>query len=178
MEHIKISTLISEDKIQKRIKEMGQEITERFKKDKDPLVAVCILKGSFMFYSDLLRNINLDLACDFLSVSSYFGKTKSSGDVKMNLDLSNPIRGKNVILIEDIVDTGLTMDYLIKTLEAREPKSITNASLLFKPDALKKKVELDYVGFKISNEFVVGYGLDYQGQYRNLPYIARVESMN
>ena len=173
---VRISSLITEAQIQKRVKELGREITQRFKDE--PVVAVCILKGSFMFYSDLLREIDLDLACDFISVSSYFGKTKSSGDVRMSLDLSNPIRGKHVLLIEDIVDTGLTMDYLVKILEAREPKSITNAALLFKPEALKKKVELDFFGFKISNEFVVGYGLDYQGHYRNLPYIARVESMN
>lgn len=176
MEDIKTSTLITEEQIQKRIKEIGKEITKRFKGEE--VVAVCILKGSFMFFADLLREIDLDLKCDFMSVSSYFGKTKSSGDVKMTLDLAQPIRGKNVLLIEDIVDTGLTMSYLVKMLEAREPKSITNVSLLFKPEALKKPVELDYVGFKISNEFVVGYGLDYQGNFRNLPYIARVESMN
>lgn len=175
-EELRISTLITEEQIRKRIKEMGKEITKRFKNEE--VVAICILKGSFMFYSDLLREIDLDLKCDFLSVSSYFGKTKSSGEVRMNLDLSGTVKGKNIILVEDIVDTGLTMDYLVKTLEAREPKSITNVTLLFKPDALKKKVELDYVGFKISNEFVVGYGLDYQGQFRNLPYVARVESMN
>lgn len=173
---IKISTLITEDQIKKRITELGKEISKRFKGE--PVVAICILKGSFMFYSDLLREIDLDLSCDFLAVSSYFGKTKSSGEVRMTLDLSSTIRGKHVLLVEDIVDTGLTMDYLVKTLEARDPKSITNVTLLFKPDALKKKVELDYVGFKISNEFVVGYGLDYQGNFRNLPYIARVESMN
>ncbi len=174
--NVKISTLIGEDQIKKRIKELAKEITKKF--NGEPVVAICILKGSFMFYADLLREIELDLTCDFLACSSYFGKTKSSGDVKMTLDLAHPIRGKHVLLIEDIVDTGLTMDYLVKILEAREPKSITNISLLFKPEALKKKVELDYIGFKISNEFVVGYGLDYQGYYRNLPYIARVESMN
>ena len=173
---VKISSLITEAQIQKRVKELGKEITARFKNE--PVVAICILKGSFMFYSDLLREIDVDVTCDFMAVSSYFGKTKSSGDVRMTLDLASPVRGKHVLLIEDIVDTGLTMDYLIKMLEAREPKSVTCATLLFKPEALKKEVELDYVGFKISNEFVVGYGLDYQGYYRNLPYIARVESMN
>lgn len=176
MHTVKISTLISEDQIKKRIKELGAELSKRFKGE--PVTAVCILKGSFMFYADLLREMNLDLSCDFIAVSSYFGKTKSSGDVRMSLDLSQPVRGRHVLLIEDIVDTGLTMDYLVKLLEAREPKSITNIALLFKPEALKKKVEVDYAGFKISNEFVVGYGLDYQGLYRNLPYIARVESMN
>lgn len=173
---VKTSPMIKEDQLQKRIKEMAKEITKRFKGEE--VVAICILKGSFMFFADLLREIDLDVKTDFIAVSSYFGKTKSSGDVRMSLDLSQPIRGKNVLLIEDIVDTGLTMDYLVKILEARGPKSITSATLLFKPDALKKQVELDYVGFKISNEFVVGYGLDYQGFYRNLPYIARVESMN
>lgn len=173
---IKISPMIKEEQLQKRIKEMAKEISKKFKGEE--VVAICILKGSFMFYADLLREIDLDVKCDFIAVSSYFGKTKSSGDVRMTLDLAQPIRGKHVLLIEDIVDTGLTMDYLVKLLEAREPKSITNATLLFKPDALKKQVELDFVGFKVSNEFVVGYGLDYQGFYRNLPYIARVETMN
>lgn len=168
--------MIKEEQLQKRIKEMAKEISKKFKGEE--VVAICILKGSFMFYADLLREIDLDVKCDFIAVSSYFGKTKSSGDVRMTLDLAQPIRGKHVLLIEDIVDTGLTMDYLVKLLEAREPKSITNATLLFKPDALKKQVELDFVGFKVSNEFVVGYGLDYQGFYRNLPYIARVETMN
>ncbi len=174
--NIKISPMIKEEQLQKRIKEMAKEISKKFKGEE--IVAICILKGSFMFYADLLREIDLDVTCDFIAVSSYFGKTKSSGDVRMTLDLAQPIRGKHVLLIEDIVDTGLTMDYLVKLLEAREPKSITNATLLFKPDALKKQVELDFVGFKVSNEFVVGYGLDYQGFYRNLPYIARVETMN
>jgi hypoxanthine phosphoribosyltransferase len=110
-------------------------------------------------------------------VSSYNGAS-SSGEVKLTLDLSSPIENKNVILVEDIVDTGLTMDYLLQTVKMRKPKSITTASLLFKPEALKTKVKLDYVGFEIPNEFVVGYGLDYQGHYRNLPYIARVENLN
>lgn len=176
LDSIKISPLITEEQIKKRVKELGKEISARFKDE--PVVAICILKGSFMFYSDLLREVEVDLTCDFMACSSYFGKTKSSGDVRMTLDLAHPIRGKHVLLVEDIVDTGLTMDYLVKMLEAREPKSITTATLLFKPDALKKPVELDYVGFKISNEFVVGYGLDYQGYYRNLGYIARVETMN
>ena len=137
----------------------------------------CVLKGSFLFYSDLIRNIQTDITCDFYSVSSYHGGTNSTGVVKMNLDLSSSIEGKHVVLIEDIVDTGLTMDYLKKMLEFRKPASITTVALLEKTDALKIDCKVDYIGFKIENEFVVGYGLDYQGYYRNLPYIAQVQNL-
>ena len=129
-----------------------------------------------MFYSDLIRNIKTDVQCEFFGVSSYQG-TSSSGEVKVTLDLTYPIEGKNVILVEDIVDTGLTMNYLKSTLMARKPKSLTTVTLLEKPEALKVPCEVDYVGFKIPNDFVVGYGLDYQGIYRNLPYIAQVQDL-
>lgn len=175
MQNLKLSKLITEAQLEKRILEMGKTITDRFRNE--DLTAVCILKGSFMFYSDLVRAIETDLRCEFLGVSSYAGAS-SSGEVKLTLDLSSSVANKNVLLVEDIVDTGLTMDYLLQTVKMRKPKSITTASLLFKPEALKTKVKLDYVGFEIPNEFVVGYGLDYQGHYRNLPYIARVENLN
>jgi hypoxanthine phosphoribosyltransferase len=145
-------------------------------KGKD-IVAVCVLKGSFVFYSDLIRNIETDVQCEFFGVSSYHGMS-SSGEVKVTLDLAHPIEGKDVILVEDIVDTGLTMNYLKSALLSRKPKSLTTVALLEKPDALKVPCEVDYVGFKIPNDFVVGYGLDYQGLYRNLPYIAQVQSLN
>jgi hypoxanthine phosphoribosyltransferase len=174
---MKLSTSISEQDIQKRVKEIGAAITEKFKSSKEPLVAICILKGSFIFYSDLIRNIDLDVTCEFLGVSSYHG-TQSSGEVKVTLDLSTPIEGKNVIVIEDIVDTGLTMQYLTHYLESRKPLSLTAVTLLHKPEATVVKTKLDHIGFTIGNDFVVGYGLDYQGYYRHLPYIAQIQNLN
>lgn len=176
MNKLKTSKLLAEDKIQKRILELGSELTKKIKDEK--YIAICVLRGSFMFYADLIRSIEADIDCEFIGVSSYHGGSQSSGEVKTTLDLSKPIEGKNILLIEDIVDTGLTMNYLRNTLLARKPKSLTTISLLLKPAALKVECPLDYVGFEIPNDFVVGYGLDYQGYYRNLPYIARVENLN
>ncbi len=172
--NLNIKTYISEEKIQETVKRIGQELTEKFRGQK--VVAICVLKGSFLFYSDLIRQINADITCEFFGVSSYHGNTTSSGEVKVTLDLSSPIEGQHVILVEDIIDTGLTMNYLKKSIESRNPASITTVSLLEKPEALKVPCKIDYVGFKITNEFVVGYGLDYQGYYRNLPYIAQVQN--
>lgn len=176
MSNLQLSTYITEEDIQKKVKEIGATLTKKFK-GKD-VVAVCILKGSFVFYSDLIRNLETDVQCEFFGVSSYHGGTSSSGEVKVTLDLASPIEGKDVILVEDIVDTGLTMNYLKNALTSRKPKSLTTVALLEKPDALKVACEVDYIGFKIPNDFVVGYGLDYQGLYRNLPYIAQVQSLN
>lgn len=176
MTNLNTTKLIDEKKIATRVKEMGKEIT-KLCKDGDWTV-VCVLKGSFMFFADLVRLIDADVKTEFLGTSSYGNSTKSSGEVKLTLDLTNAIEGKNVLLIEDIVDTGLTMDYLAKTLKMRKPKSVKTCALLLKPDALKVDLKLDYVGFEIGNEFVVGYGLDYQGYYRNLPYIAQVNNLN
>ena len=173
---LKLSTLISEEQLQKKVREMGKQLTTKL--NGQDIIAVCVLKGSFIFYADLIRHIETDVKCDFLGTSSYHDAMKSSGEVKMTLDLGQPIEGKNIILIEDIVDTGLTMNYLIRNLEARKPKSLTTVALLHKPEAMKVKTKLDLVGFEISNEFVVGYGLDYQGYYRNLSYIAQVQNMN
>ena len=176
MTPLKMTKLIDERKIATRVKEMGAEITKLCKKD--DLIAVCVLKGSFIFFSDLVRAIDADIKVDFLGCSSYGQSTKSSGEVKLTLDLNNGIEGKNVLLIEDIVDTGLTMSFLKKTLAARSPKKILTATLLFKPAALKVDFKPDFVGFEIGNEFVVGYGLDYQGYYRNVPHIAVVNNLN
>jgi len=173
---LKLTKLIDEKKIAGRVKEIGQEITKLC--GQEDLVAVCVLKGSFIFYSDLVRSIDCDLHSDFIGCSSYGNGSKSSGEVKLTLDLTNSIEGKNVLLVEDIIDTGLTMDFLTRFLETRKPKRIITATLLFKPTALKVKFKPDYVGFKIGKEFVVGYGLDYQGLYRNFPHIAVVESLN
>lgn len=176
MTNLKLSSYIKEEAIQAKVKELGQIITKKFK-GKD-VVAVCVLKGSFVFYSDLIRAIDTDITCEFFGVSSYHGGTSSSGEVKVTLDLSTPVEGKHVILVEDIVDTGLTMNYLKTAINSRKPKSLTTIALLEKPDALKVPCEIDMVGFKIPNDFVVGYGLDYQGFYRNLPYIAQVQNFN
>ncbi len=172
----KLAPLIDEKKIVQRVKEMGDEISKFCRKE--DLIAVCILKGSFIFYSDLIRQIDADIRSDFLGCASYGDAMKTSGEVRLTLDLTHSIEGKNVLLIEDIVDTGLTMNFVRKTLMARNPKRLLSAALLFKPQALKSDFKPDYVGFEIGNEFVVGYGLDYQGRYRNLPYIAVVESLN
>ena len=176
MTNLKLSSYIKEEAIQAKVKELGQIITKKFE-GKD-VVAVCVLKGSFVFYSDLIRAIDTDITCEFFGVSSYHGGTSSSGEVKVTLDLSTPVEGKHVILVEDIVDTGLTMNYLKTAINSRKPKSLTTIALLEKPDALKVPCEIDMVGFKIPNDFVVGYGLDYQGFYRNLPYIAQVQNFN
>jgi len=176
MSNLKLSTYIPEEDIQKKVKEIGQALSAKFKGQ--DVVAVCVLKGSFVFYSDLIRNIDTDVHCEFFGVSSYHGGMTSSGEVKVTLDLAHPIEGKHVILVEDIVDTGLTMNYLKSALLSRKPKSLVSVTLLEKPDALKVPCEVDYVGFKIKNDFVVGYGLDFQGLYRNLPYIAQVQTLN
>lgn len=172
--NLKLSTYISEQDIQKKVTELGNTLTKRFKGKE--VVAVCVLKGSFVFYSDLIRQIDTDIECEFFGVSSYHGNTTSSGEVKVTLDLASAVEGKHVILVEDIVDTGLTMNYLKNYMQSRKPASLTTVALLEKPDALKVPCEIDMVGFKIRNDFVVGYGLDYQGFYRNLPYIALVQN--
>lgn len=157
------------DQIERRVKEMAAVLTEKFK-DTEP-IAICVLNSSFMFYSDIVRAINRDITCGFLGVSSYKDKKVSSGEVKVTLDLETPLEGKDVILIEDIVDSGLTMNFLIQTLKARKPRSLTTVTLLFKPKALKVKCHLDLIGFEIENEFVVGYGIDQAGLHRQLPYL-------
>jgi hypoxanthine phosphoribosyltransferase len=174
MTNLSLKSYITEEQIQSKVKELGKLLSEKFKNEK--VVAVCVLKGSFMFYSDLIRNISTDITCEFFGVSSYTG-TSSSGEVKVTLDLASPVENCHVILVEDIVDTGLTMNYLKNSILSRKPKSLTTIALLEKPEALKVPCQIDHVGFKIPNDFVVGYGLDYQGYYRNLPYIAQVQNL-
>ena len=174
MTSLTLKPYLTEEQLQKKVKEIADALTAKFKNEK--VMAVCVLKGSFMFYSDLIRNINADLTCEFFGVASYHGGTSSSGEVKVTLDLASPVEDRHVILVEDIVDSGLTMNYLKNSILARKPKSLTTVALLEKPEALKVPCTIDHVGFKITNEFVVGYGLDYQGYYRNLPYIAQVQN--
>ncbi|MES3039014.1 MAG: hypoxanthine phosphoribosyltransferase [Bdellovibrionota bacterium] len=173
MLNLQVKPYLTEQQIEKKVQEIAGQLTKKLKDKK--VVAVCVLKGSFMFYSDLIRSMDLDIECEFFGVSSYDGMS-SSGEVKVTLDLSAPVEDKHVILVEDIVDTGLTMNYLKNSLLSRKPASLTTVALLQKPEALKVPCELDYVGFKITNEFVVGYGLDYEGYYRNLPYIGQVQN--
>ena len=166
--------LIPESKIKQRIQDLATEITFDYRGKE--LTVICVLKGSFIFFADLIRQIDLPISCEFMGVSSYGNKTASSGEVKMTLDMTEPLNGKHVIIVEDIVDTGLTMQYLVNNLKARKPASLKVCSLLVKPESLKCDVEIDYVGFKLGKEFVVGYGLDHAGRFRQLPYIGIVEN--
>jgi hypoxanthine phosphoribosyltransferase len=161
--------MISQEKIAERVREMGAKITKEY--GGQPIVVIGVLKGSFLFLADLVRSIENPLTVDFLGVSSYAG-TESTGVVKITHDLTKPIAGKHVLIVEDIVDTGLTLQYLVENLKTRNPASLRVACLLDKPSRAKVRVPLEYVGFTIDDEFVVGYGLDYDGLYRNLPHIA------
>ncbi|MHB1393473.1 MAG: hypoxanthine phosphoribosyltransferase [Clostridia bacterium] len=161
--------MISEEEIARRVVELGKQLTEEYK-DKDLLI-VGILKGCMLFLSDLVRAIDLPLTMDFMVVSSYGSATKSSGVVRIIKDLEREIEGKDVVIVEDIVDTGLTLSYLIENFKTRNPRSVKVCSLLDKPDRRKAQVDIEYVGFKIPDEFVVGYGLDYAEVYRNLPFV-------
>lgn len=172
--NLDLAPYLTEEQIKKKVQEIGKKLTDQFKNKK--MTVICVLKGSFMFYSDLIRAIDADMKCEFFGVASYAGAI-SSGEVKVTLDITSPVQGQHIILVEDIVDTGITMSYLQKSIESRNPASLTTVALLEKPDALKVPCKLDHVGFQISNEFVVGYGLDYQGYYRNLPYIAQVQNL-
>ena len=172
--HTNLEVLFTEEQIRARIKELGAEITRDYA-GKD-LVLVSVLKGSAVFLADLMRAIDLRLTIDFMSVSSYKDQTRSTGDVEILKDLSNPIRDKDVIVVEDIIDTGLTLSRLLEILGSRGANSIKLAAFLDKPEPrVKTEVKIDYTGFVIPNQFVVGYGLDAAGRYRNLPFIAVVK---
>jgi hypoxanthine phosphoribosyltransferase len=161
-----IRTLISREKIQRRIGEMAQEIRRDFPTEALHLVGV--LKGSVFFLTDLARRLSGNVSLDFIAVSSYGNRTETSGEVKLTRDLDSSIEGKTVIVVEDILDTGMTLQYLLRVFEQRKPRRIRVAVLLDKPERRLAKVRADYVGFTIPNEFVVGYGLDYAERYRNL----------
>jgi hypoxanthine phosphoribosyltransferase len=153
---------------------LGQKITADYKdavEAGDELICVGILKGSFVFLADLVRAIDLPCAVDFIALSSYGDATQSSGVVQLTQDLSRPIAGKHILIVEDIIDTGLTMRYLFENLKTRTPKSIKLAALLEKPEKNKSGVKADYLGFAIADRFVVGYGLDFKNHYRNLPFV-------
>ncbi len=164
-----MKVLISKSKLKKRIIELGKEITSDFQGES--LTLICILKGSLYFFADLSRQINLDVNLEFMKISSYQGE-KSTGKINLKLDLEDSITDKNVIVVEDIVDTGKTLSYLMEHLNSQKPKSLKLCSLLDKPDRREiKNLKVDYVGFEIPNYFVIGYGLDLDQKYRNLPEI-------
>lgn len=167
-----IKPLIDASKIAQRVIELAHEITHDYL-GKD-LVIIPVLKGSYVFAADLVRHIDLDLSIDFLGVRSYGDGQESTGVVQITTDLSHPIEGKHVILVEDIVDTGLTVSYLYKNLATRRPASLKLASLLHKPTRTREPIEIDYLGFTVDDVFVVGYGLDHAQKFRNLPYLAVV----
>lgn len=172
MERIK-DVLLTEEEIAVRIRELGKQITEDYE-GKD-IVAIGILKGSVLFMSDVVRRIDVPVEIDFMEVSSYGSGTTSSGVVRILKDLNVKIEGKHILIIEDIIDTGYTLSYLLENFKTRQPRSIKICTLLDKPDRRKADVSADYTGFVIPDEFVIGYGLDYDQRYRNLPYIGVLE---
>jgi hypoxanthine phosphoribosyltransferase len=170
--------LISAEAIATRVAELGAQITAEYAgpaKTAD-VVVIGVLKGSVIFLADLVRHVAVPIIVDFIGISSYGDATVSSGVVQITQDLSRPIEGKHVIVVEDIVDTGHTVHYLLENLATRRPASIKLASLLHKPDRAERAIKIDYLGFTIPNKFVVGYGLDIAQQYRNLPFIGYVQS--
>lgn len=170
----KIRVLLSEEEVAKRIKEIGDEISRDY--EGRPLHLICILKGGVFFTCELAKRISLPLTLDFMSVSSYGAGTVSSGIVKIVKDLDEPIEGKDVLIVEDIIDSGNTLSYLIEVLKQRNPKSIELCTLLDKPERrVKKQVTVKYTCFTVPDQFIVGYGLDYDQKYRNLPYIGVIE---
>jgi hypoxanthine phosphoribosyltransferase len=169
----KPTVLIDQEELSARIAAVAQEIRNELPNGQ--LHFVCVLKGAFLFLSDLIRNLEGQVSIDFMACSSYGGATSSSGEVRLTKDLDASIEGRDVVIVEDIVDTGLTLHYLQEILQARGPRTLRTACLLSKPSRRKIDVKVDYIGFTIEDKFVVGYGLDYAEQYRNLPYIAVLE---
>ena len=165
----KVNVLLSEEEVDAKIKAIGEQISKDYAGKQVHLV--CVLKGGSFFMCELAKRITVPVSLDFMSVSSYGSETKSSGVVKIVKDLDEPIKGKNVLVVEDIVDSGRTLSYLMEMLKDRGPESLRLCTLLDKPERRVVDVHVDYTGFQIPDEFVVGYGLDYDQRYRNLPYI-------
>lgn len=171
-----LETLISTEQIQRRIAELGAEIARDYE-GKNPLL-IGVLKGACIFISDLLRAIDLKLGIEFMAISSYGASTRTSGEVRIVKDLDVPIEGRDILVVEDIVDTGLTLSYLLANLESRGATSVKLVALLDKHERREREVEIDYLGFPIPDSFVVGYGLDFAERYRNLPFIAVLKDPN
>lgn len=161
--------LLNEEQIQQRIRELAEQVSQDYQ-GKD-LLLVCILKGGVLFLADLMRQLDIPHAIDFMAISSYGAGTESSGVVRILMDLNTSIEGKNVLIVEDIVDTGHTLDYILRNLSTRRPASLKVCALLNKPSRRQVEVPIHYVGFDIPNKFVIGYGLDFGEKYRNLPFV-------
>jgi len=174
---VSLTPLIAREDLQARVQSLAAEIRRDFGPGV-PVHLVAVLKGAFMFLSDLIRAMDGPVSCDFIAVSSYGSKSTSSGEVRLTKDLDRSIEGRHVVIVEDIVDTGLTLLYLQEILGARDPKSVKTACLLNKPSRRKVDVRVDYIGFTIEDRFVVGYGLDYDERYRNLPFVAVLEEVD
>lgn len=167
--------LIPSEQLQRRVREMAGEIAGDYRPSGE-LHLVCVLKGAFVFMADLIRVLDLPLTLDFMAVASYASGVTSSGEVRVLKDLDTAVEGRHILIVEDIVDTGLTLTYLQDILRARAPRTLRTACLLSKPSRRRVDVQVDYVGFTIDDQFVVGYGLDYRDRYRNLPGIAMITS--
>jgi len=167
------TVMITQQQINERAAEIGKQIEEDFKGE--PIVVVGILRGAVLWMADIMKNTNLDMTIDFMAVSSYGSAKKSSGIVKINKDLDTDIEGKNVIIVEDIVDSGYTLNYLKGYFESRAAKAVKICTLLDKPEGRKVDIDVDYIGFTVDDRFIIGYGLDYDQKYRNLPYISFLE---
>jgi hypoxanthine phosphoribosyltransferase len=170
-----MNVLLDAATIQNRVRELAGEI-ERDYPEGEEIHLVCVLKGGFMFMADLVRGMGPRVSLDFIAVSSYAKSTTTSGEVRMLKDLDSGLQGRHIVIVEDIVDTGLTLMYLQEILRARSPKTLRTACLLSKPSRRQVEVTVEYIGFTIEDRFVVGYGLDYAEQYRNLPYIAVLDA--
>lgn len=168
-----VSVLISEEELNARIAEMGAQITERFKGES--VYLICILRGSIFFTTELAKRIDLPMEIDFMTVSSYGAETVSSGVINIKQDLAGTIEGKNVIVVEDIIDSGNTLSRLLQLFKSRNPKTLTLCTLLDKPARRETEVSVDYTGFVVPDKFIVGYGLDWDQRFRNLPYVGVVE---
>lgn len=165
------SVLIDEEALHARINELAKATADRFRDEEDDLILICVLKGAVFFITDFARAIDIPTQLEFMAVSSYGNSTSSSGVVRILKDLDRDIEGRNVVIVEDIIDSGLTLSWLLKNLRNRNPKSLSVVTLLRKPEAQKVQIDLAEVGFDIPNEFVVGYGLDFAERYRDLPYV-------
>ncbi|MDO4302178.1 MAG: hypoxanthine phosphoribosyltransferase [Clostridia bacterium] len=165
----RVTTLISEEALKARVQEIAKEITEFY--NGEEVKTVCVLKGAVMFMVDLVKSLDLPVKFDFMDVSSYGNSTESSGNIKILKDLDDPIEGENLLIVEDIIDSGRTLHYLMDYLKSKKPKSVKLCTLFDKPERREFDVHVDWTGFDIPDEFIVGYGLDYAQRYRNLPYI-------
>ncbi|TWT22864.1 hypoxanthine phosphoribosyltransferase [Corynebacterium canis] len=170
------SVLISEEQLKHRIQELADRVSEHYHDEPDDLILVCVLKGAAFFITDFARALSIPSQLEFMAVSSYGNASTSSGVVRILKDLDRDIKGKNVLIVEDIIDSGLTLSWLVKNLRNRGPKSLEVVTLLRKPEAVKTKVTLFDIGFDIPNEFVIGYGLDYAERYRDLPFVGTLHS--